>query len=165
MSVCVTTLQLTDVLLMLTLVSVDKSCVQIKRIMSVVSFRGEGVLVLKDTWSIHQNTSTFDCTFLDFATSAPCLLAPKWARNHNPFYTLWWKWNLEDVHKNPVRQMKWAGYERDGGDWKACISRVNKGKRQSERQANVPGVFADTRETMMIRRGKLTGFKSVFALV
>lgn len=73
------------------------------------------VLVLRDTWSIHQNTSTFDCMFLDVATSAPCLLAMKWARNHNPFYILWWKWNLEDAHKKPVLQMKWAGYERDGG--------------------------------------------------
>lgn len=63
------------------------------------------------------------------ATSAPCLLAPKRARNQNPFYTLWWKWNLEDEYNNPVRQMKSAGYERDGGDWKACISGVNKGKK------------------------------------
>lgn len=128
--VCVVILQLTDVvLLMLALESVDKSCLQIKRKMSAVSFWGKGVLVLKDTWSIHHNTSAFDCMFLDFATSTPCLLAPKRARNQNPFYTLWWKWNLEEEYKNSVKQMKSAGYERDGGDWKACISRVNKGKK------------------------------------
>lgn len=130
MSVCVIILQLTDVvLLMLALALVDKSRLQMKRKMSVVSFWGKGVLVFKDTWSIHQNTSTFDCKFLDFATSAPCLHAPKRARNQNPFYPLWWKWNLEDEYNNPVRQMKSAGYERDGGDWKACISGVNKGKK------------------------------------
>lgn len=35
MSVCVTIFQLTDVLFMLAMVSLDKSCVHIKRIMSV----------------------------------------------------------------------------------------------------------------------------------